>query len=636
MKITATSKYYIAAFVACATFAVYLQSIQNEFILWDDDLYVYENPFIRSFGIDFFRWAFFDFHAGNWHPLTWISHALDYAVWGLNPLGHHLTNNILHALNTFVVVLLVVKLTDHPYPSLTKEGSFTPNSTPPILGGVSEGRGGKRSHDSQFALIAASVTGLLFGLHPLHVESVAWVSERKDLLCTLFFMLSVMMYVSYAGRGGPVWPLTEGQPQRLAPTQNDLGQPGMTRSGPQFLSRYYVLSLIFFILALMSKPMAVTLPIVLLILDWYPLGRMQSLKSVRAVFVEKVPFIALSLASAVLTVLAQRAGGTIRSIEFAPLSTRVLVGFKSLIMYLWKMVLPVELVPFYPYPGDAFILSIKYLSAIILVSGITIACIIMARRQKLWLSVWGYYVITLLPVLGIVQVGRQSMADRYTYLPSLGPFLVLGMTAAWVWTRTDAAGKRGRPAKYLAVAAAVFAVISLSYLTLKQTGIWRNSIVFWSYVIEKEPEKVPDAFNNRGSAFYKKGLPDKAIEDFDKAIALDPSYYEAYNNRGTVFLKLGLFDKAIADFDKTISINPGRAAPYVNRGKVYFLMGQYVRAEENFNKAISLSQNYAVAYLNRGTLFFLTGNIPLAISDFQKACELGNEEGCARLARVRG
>ncbi len=629
-----SNTYYIAASVALSTFVIYLSCLQNDFVLWDDDLYVYENPFIRSFGVDFFRWAFFDFHAGNWHPLTWISHALDYAVWGLNPLGHHLTNNILHAFNTFVVVLLVAGLLE-----------------------IASGKSGTLPNDlrkrpdfsisylnTRTIFITAAITGLLFGLHPLHVESVAWVSERKDLLCALFFMLSVMMYLRYAdSRESAV--RTEASEINMGDEADTPLKRGITPPSPPFRLRggrmglrgkWYSISLVLFILALMSKPMAVTLPVVLLVLDWYPFERIRSLKEFRSAFLEKLPFIALSLASAVLTVLAQRAGGTIRSMEFAPFSTRVLIGVKALITYLWKMALPFDLIPFYPYPKDASLLSIEYLSAIVLVSGITIACIVMVKRQKLWLSVWSYYVITLLPVLGIVQVGRQSMADRYTYLPSLGPFLVLGVTAAWVWERVGRLENRGRTARLLTAAVSVIVFVSLSYQTVKQTAIWRNSFVFWSYVIEKEPERVPDAYNNRGSAFYKKGLSDKAIEDFDKAIALDPSYYEAYNNRGTVFLKLGLIDKAIADYDKTISINPGHAAPYVNRGKAYFLMGRYVKSEDDFNKAISLNQDYAVAYLNRGTLFFVTGNISHAISDFQKACELGSEEGCARLARVRG
>jgi Tfp pilus assembly protein PilF len=619
-------RFYLAGFVSLAAFIVYLSSLRNKFIVWDDDRYIFENSHIHALNPAFFRWAFFDFYAGNWHPLTWISHALDYAVWGLNPLGHHLTNIILHAVNTFVVVLLAARLLE--VGASPKGEEYNPTHPPLSL------RGGEGGVTPKGVLIAAVTTGLLFGLHPLHVESVAWVSERKDLLCALFFLLSVMMYVRYAGRSGPAWPPGEGQPHRDAPTRNDPGQAGMTRSGPQFLNRDYLLALVFFILALMSKPMAVTLPLVLLVLDWYPFERVSSLRTFRTALVEKLPFIGLSLASAVLTVFAQRAGGTIRSTQFAPLSTRVLVGFKSLITYLWKMVWPMNLVPFYPYPKNASLLSIEYLSSIVLVLGITVACIILARKRKLWLSAWGYYVITLLPVLGIVQVGLQSMADRYTYLPSLGPFLLVGITAAWVWARLERFGKKGLAARAVAFAVSVCVVVSLSYMTFRQTGIWRNSIVFWSYVIEKEPGRVPLAYNNRGVAYKNMGLLNNAIADFDRAIALDPLEYKAYNNRGVLYKDMGLLDMAIGDYDKAIQIMPDRAGTYISRGIAYSLMGRNDRALKDFDKAIFLSSDNYEAYLNRGAFYFSVGDYSHAVSDFQRACELGSREGCRRFASM--
>ena len=457
-------KLYAAGAVSLITFVVYFSSLQHEFLQWDDILHISENPHIRSLDLAFIRWAFFDFYAGNWHPLTWMSHALDYAVWGLNPLGHHLTNVILHALNTFVVVLLVVKLLEigNTPPPINAPSVTPPPPAPPlkIRGGRGSydpiGEGGvifRGSFTDKGVLIAAATTGLLFGLHPLHVESVAWVSERKDLLCALFFMLSIMAYLRYATLHFPCGIITS-QPSApfLNPTRPPLnvggGEGGVISRGGK---RWYLISLLFFILALLSKPMAVTLPVVLLMLDWYPLGKIQSFKTARTAIVEKFPFMALSIISSILTVLAQQAGGAIKSIEFAPISIRVLVGVKSLIIYLWKMVLPLDLSPFYPYPREASLFSIEYFLAIVLVAGITIASVVIAKRQKLWLSAWGYYVITLLPVLGIVQVGLQSMADRYTYLPSLGPFLVIGIMASWVWARAERLGEKSQVAKVLAV-----------------------------------------------------------------------------------------------------------------------------------------------------------------------------------------
>jgi hypothetical protein len=252
------------------------------------------------------------------------------------------------------------------------------------------------------------VTGLLFGLHPLHVESVAWVSERKDLLCAMFYLLSIMAYMAYRTHK---------------------------------IYRTYFLTLCFFILALMSKPMAVSLPFVLLILDWYPFKRTTSLETFRTSFIEKLPFIALSIGSSILTILAQKAGGAVVAIEAIPLQARILVAAKSLIAYLWKMILPLNLIPLYPYPQDVSLLSLGFLATVFLVTGITAACVLAARKEKLWMSVWFYYVVTLIPVIGIVQVGSQPMADRYTYLPSLGPFLIAGLITAGLYEKVGTPGK---------------------------------------------------------------------------------------------------------------------------------------------------------------------------------------------------
>jgi hypothetical protein len=302
-------KYYLAGFIALVTFAVYLHALQNGFVALDDDAYVFDNLHIRSFDLAFLRWAFLNFYASNWHPLTWMSHALDYALWGLNPMGHHLTSIILHAINTFIVVVLAMRL---------REASTW----------TTEQKSRTVFLNERAMLITGGVTGILFGLHPLHVESVAWVAERKDLLCAFFFLLSIMAYTNAVRRIGHgaarIW---------LA--------PGSLLS-----------ALCFFVLALLSKPMAVTLPVVLLILDWYPFNRVHSLKTFRSSLVEKLPFMALSLMSSILTMYAQGAGRAVVPIGFIPLSIRLLVAARSLVAYLWKMVVPSDLIPYYGHvPG---------------------------------------------------------------------------------------------------------------------------------------------------------------------------------------------------------------------------------------------------------------------------------------------
>jgi Tfp pilus assembly protein PilF len=358
--------------------------------------------------------------------------------------------------------------------------------------------------------------------------------------------------------------------------------------------RSYLLSLLFFILALMSKPMAVSLPFVLLILDWYPFNRIQSMKSLRPVFAEKLPFFALSIASSVLTVLAQKAGGSMELMEFVPLSTKFIVAAKSLIAYLWKMIAPMNLIPYYPYPKDVSFFSLEYFPAIALAVVITVACIVMAKKQRLWLAAWGYYAMTLVPVLGIVQVGGQSMADRYMYLPCLGPFLLIGLAVGWSSSLGDAL-KRQRTAAGLFIAViAITVFLSLSYLTFGQIRIWKNAITLWSYVIEHEPAKDYLAYYNRGIAFDRADQYNQAIEDYSMAIAINPLAYGTYISRGILHAKAGFFEKATADF----------------------------------NKAIDLDNIDADAYFFRGSVHLQIGNRELALSDFRKVCFLGRQDGC--------
>jgi len=540
-------KYFVAGFVSLLTFLVYLSCLHNGFVAWDDNGYIYENPHIHPLNLAFFRWAFSDFYAANWHPLTWVSHALDYAVWGLNPLGHHLTNNILHAVNTFVVVILVAKLLETWRPSLQEN---------PLM---------HHSQEESYIVIAA-VTGLLFGLHPLHVESVAWVSERKDLLCAMFFLLSILAYTKYATTGGGL------------------------------RNKHYILVIFLFALALLSKPMAVSLPAVLLILDWHPFNRIKSVKSFLSAFLEKLPLIALSIVSSVLTILAQKAGMAIQTFDVIPLFSRVLVAAESLLSYLWKMVSPMNLSPYYPYPK---IISLYYLLSVILVAGITAACSVMAKKQKLWLAVWGYYVLTLLPVLGIVQVGGRAMADRYTYLPSLGPFILMGLLAAWLWQKSLI--KRGAWAGSVIVAA-ILIVGSLSFLTYKQIAVWKDSLDLWSYAAWMEPES-PLVHSNLGDVYSNLNMPDKAIEQYLAAIRLKPDYSEAHDNLGLVYKSLNMPDKAEEEFMTAVRLKSDNTEAHLNLGVSYAGRNLPDKAEEEFVTAIKLEPGNAKAHFNLGLLY---------------------------------
>jgi len=576
------TKYVFAVLVSLITFLVYLPSLGNDF-LWDDALYVTNNTLIRSLNLKFIKSAFLEFHAANWHPLTWFSHAVDYAMWGLNPVGHHLTNVVLHSLNTMVVVLIAIQL-----PSLYGKRPTMQTASHWLT---------ERS-----IFITGGVTGLLFGLHPIHVESVAWVAERKDLLCALFFLLSVLAYMKY-----------------VSSLDNELVQGTLKL---RFLNKHYLSSLGFFVLALLSKPMAVSLPCILLLLDWYPFNRSQSFKSFLIVFFEKLPFIVFGLISCILTILAQKSGNALGLTELLPLSTRSLVAVKSLFLYLWKIVWPMNLIPFYPYPTRVSLFSLDYLSAIVLAAGITAASVVIVNKQKLFLSVWGYYVITLFPVLGLVQVGVQSMADRYTYLPSLGPFLAIGLALAWSWSRVNASRRKTVVVNLLGILVFMFLAIATMYSTVEQIRKWKDDMTLWSYVIEKQPESVPIAYYNRALIFDKMGRFDKAIEDYDKAIAVNPFWSAAYYNRALIFDRMGRFDKAIEDYDKAIALNPSDPNAYYNRALIFDRMGRFDKAIEDYDKAIALNPSDPNAYNNRGTVFYKMGRFDKAIEDYDKAIAL--------------
>jgi protein O-mannosyl-transferase len=528
------TKSALAISIAVITFLVYLASLRNDFVNWDDDVYVYENPFIRSLDMQLLKSAFAGFYASYWCPLTWLSHAVDYAIWGLNPLGHHLTNNILHALNTFLVVLLVMKLM-----AVLKKTAEHNAQSQPVL------------NDSTI-LITGAVTGLLFGLHPLHVESVAWVAERKDLLCAFFFLLTIITYTAYASESN------------ISVSPN---------AGSRYFNKKYLFAVGFFILSLLSKPMAVSLPIVLLILDWYPFGRIQSLKTFRIAFIEKLPFIFLSLISSILTILAQKVGGATFLMQRVPLPTRLLIAAKSLITYMWKMVLPLNLIPYYPHPETISPLSLEYIIPIISVTGITLVCFAVMRKQKLWIAVWSYYVITLVPVLGIIQVGGQSMANRFTYLPSLGPFIIVGLLTAKVYEKVTVFKRWKTVSIIVCLFIALAMIVSISYATIEQIGIWKNGIIFWNYVISKEPWRAPGAYNNLGNAYLSKGQLDMAIEQYQTALNLKPDYLEAYNNLGVAYSSIGQQDMAIKQFQIALSLQPNFAEAHFNLGHIYLNNG---------------------------------------------------------------
>ena len=525
------------------TLIVYTPALKNDFVNWDDDKYVYENPKIQSLSFQSLYWMLTSFHASNWHPLTWVSHAIDYSLWGLNPPGHHLTNIILHVSNTLLVFFLVICLMlrtqelNRTLPQLKDPLSITTKS-----------------------LTVAGVTALLFGLHPLHVESVVWIAERKDLLCSFFLLSSILFYLLYTSP---------------------------TNKRPRWI--WFATCLLLFVLALMSKPMAVTLPFILLLLDLYPLKRLKPhINKNLSVILEKIPFFILSVVSGVITVIAQYSGGAIESFEHLPISFRLLNALNSLVFYLKKMIFPLELVPFYPFPPHIHWLDSQYLLSALLVLAITGSCLWMAKRGKyLFLTIWSYYLITILPVIGIIQVGGQAAADRYTYLPSISIFLLVGVFVDWSWDKTSLTGLKLELRGLLLVCLCAV-VFLLSYITINQIKIWKNSEILWSYVISSFPERIPEAYDNLGIAYSNKGMLDEAISECKKALTINPNFAKAHTNLGNAYGEKGMLDEAISVGKKALTINPNLSGVHNNLAVDYYSKGNYRLAIFHCDKAIEL------------------------------------------------
>ncbi|MBI5888385.1 MAG: tetratricopeptide repeat protein [Deltaproteobacteria bacterium] len=557
-----------AVLSALITFIVYIPALWNGFVGWDDPAYVYENAAIQSINSAFFNYIFTTPVNGNWHPLTILSYAVDYAIWGLDPWGYHFVNILFHAVNTALVFILTFELAR---------------------------AGGRRMEGSAglFELAAGLVAALLFGLHPLHVESVAWVSERKDVLSAFFFILTILAYLRYAAAGS-------------------------AKKGA-----YYGGALFFFILALLSKPMAITLPAVLLVLDFYPLERPDvkaGIKGIYRLITEKTPFFILAAIASFLTVWAQK--NALIPLANVPVLLRIFIAFRAFVFYLYKMIVPLGLSPYYPYdynpdPSVKDFLNYEYAGSLALLAVVTILCIVTAKRHKVFLAAWLYYIITLIPVSGIVQVGGQAAADRYAYLPSLGPFMLAGVGAGYL------AVMHKKQARAFCFAAAAAVLIVLSALTVRQIRVWKDTLSLWSRTIEIFPDSIPVIHLSRGREYLKMGDFKRAIMDFDIAIGIYPDYGDAYTARGRAYGQSGEREKAVRDFNRAIELNPKDAASYHDRGVTYLNGGEYGKAAEDIKKSIELAPDHGMAYLNLGLAYVGLGDRELAAINFKKAHDMG-------------
>jgi len=571
--------------------AVYWPVHKYEFVKYDDDKYVTDNRYVKS-GLNWqgVRWAFTTGHASNWHPLTWLSHMLDYQLFGLNSGAHHTSNVLFHIANTLLLFVVLKRMT---------------------------GR-----------LWASGFVAAVFGLHPLHVESVAWVAERKDVLSTFFWLLTMWAYVRYAEKPRPA---------------------------------RYLLTLLFFLLGLMAKPMLVTLPLVLLLLDYWPLERMQFRKvvggddlqdgdtqnsigrvSIWRLIVEKVPFFALTVISSIVTFIVQRKGGAVPTMEALSTRSRVDNAIVSYVSYIVKMIWPSQLGVLYPHPAGGLSTMKVVVCGLVLVL-VTVCFIFLARWRRFPAVGWFWYIGTLVPVIGLVQVGVQARADRYTYVPLTGLFII----AAW-----------GLPAllgrwRYRKVVLAVLACVVLAAAigaTSVQVRYWKNSITLFGHTLDVtkgnwlmhsnyagvlraagEREKAIEHFNralklkpdsaevhsNLGNALSELGRVDDAIKHYRKAISLEPDFSEGHYNLAVALAKLGETDEAIAEYREAFRLDRWNLDALNNLAYLLAQQGETEEAIRLYKKAIALEQGNIIAHGRLGLALAKVGRIDEAIREFR-------------------
>jgi len=576
IHLTAKEKLLVVSVVlAGITLAVYWQTSQFGFIRLDDPVYVVKNHRIQSgITLENIQWAFTTTYAEFWHPVTWLSLMLDYRLFGLQASAYHMNNLILHILSALLLLRLFYRMT---------------------------GAIGKS------AFIAA-----FFALHPIHVESVAWIAERKDVLSTFFGMFALCYYVDYA--------------------QN----PNVKK---------YAVVFLFFILALMSKSSMLILPLIMILLDYWPLKRFEFQRPYSNLLVwqirEKAFLFLLSAVFSLITISVQP------SVSHFPPGLRMANAIVSFVVYLQKTFFPVDLAVFYPFPS--FVPASKIIGASILIAAVTILAVKSARRLPFLFVGWSWYGLSILPFLGIVQVGNHAMADRYMYFPLIGVGIALAWTIPCFFRSTSAGGK-----KLIALSAIFLALLAV--LTWHDCGYWRGDKELFGHALKVAKDNYlahiclggvledegrmqeaidhcseairlkpfyANSYNCRGSIYFRMGQYEKALQDCRQAIKVQPHYAESYYYEGLTFDRLKKYHQAVASLTQAIALQPHRADFYNARGNAYFSLKESQAAFEDYERAIRLKPDYGEAFMNRAIIFFNRGNKAAGCADMYRACALG-------------
>lgn len=501
------NKWLCFGLVLLSVFACFALDLRNNLLDWDDKGYIINNVYIRSLSLDTVVWAFSDFYCNYWAPLTWLSLALDYAVWGINPVGYHLTNNLIHGLNAGLFFLIAHYLL---------EQHSTENTDATV-------------RDSSDILLTAVLAALFFGIHPLRVESVAWATERKDVLSAFWGFGSVYLYLRYA---------------RASVASKD--------SIPCYQFPLFWAVLMLYALSLLSKAMLVTLPFALLVLDWYPLQRFKR-QNITAVILEKLPMVAMAIATSLVTIRALSL--TSRPLTEINITTRVLIACKAILQYLQLLLFPVNISPVYFHPGNVP-LDAGSAFAITVVTAITIACLLTAKRYPAMLAGWLFFLITISPVLGLTQNGPQELAPRFTYIPTLSLSLLFALGTILA----------GRKIPVLRNHSAIIPIgVSLLLtcfvaLTWRDIGNWKNDITLWTRVIEIQPHKFGKAYFQRSLFLNLAGEYQLALADLDEALAIAEqkkygAIHEIYAQRAQIHKHRKDYRAAAADLDRAIELS---------------------------------------------------------------------------------
>jgi Flp pilus assembly protein TadD len=582
---------WVCTGLALVTFLVFLPVLHNEFVNYDDPDYVTANQHVQS-GLtpSSIGWAFTAGHASNWHPITWISHMADWSLFGDHPAWHHFVSLLFHMANSVILFLLLRSLTTALWPS---------------------------------AVVAA-----LFALHPCHVESVAWVSERKDVLSAFFGLLSLWSYGLYALRQGK-------------------GGEAATRA-----RRWYVVSVVLFLLGLMSKPMLVTLPFVLLLVDYWPLNRISPVRraTVTRLFLEKTHFFLLSIGSSVVTFFVQRKGGAVSTSISLP--ARIENAVVAYARYLGDLVWPHDLAVLYPHPGSWPPSQIWIAAAVLL--AITVVVVLFARKRPYLIVGWLWFLGMLVPAIGLVQVGVQSMADRYTYLPFIGLFIMAAWSLFEVIQRATVPSA-GSTALAGMTALMMFVLLAAAFATNQQTRLWQNSETLFRHAarvtrgnylaynnlgfylsnrgetaeaIENYRESLKikpdyeDALNNLGFSLAAQKKYFEAIENYTLALKVRPNHVEVHNNLGNALSDLGRLDEAIPHYEFALKEKPEHADAHNNFGVVLAMKGRFDEAIEQFHLAMRYKKNYASAHSNLGNTYAVQHKLEEASAEYHESLRL--------------